>query len=247
MRYAAVVEYDGTPYCGFQRQANGLPTVQQAIEEALTKIARSPITVYGAGRTDTGVHATGQLIAFDFVWAHEKRALQNAINAHLPIEIAIRDLIEVEATFSPRFSAISRVYRYSIYNLPLPRPMLQRYSWHVPHPLDVDKMQEAAQMLVGEHDFASFGRSPTGGHTVRHVYRAEWQRNGGTAGLLEFEIEANAFLKRMVRHLVATLKAIGEGSASVSWMQTLLQSADYCVKKQNAAPPQGLTLIEVEF
>jgi tRNA pseudouridine38-40 synthase len=169
----AVVEYDGTDYLGFQLQAQ-CPTVQGEIEQALAAVTQKETRIIAAGRTDTGVHAQGQVIAFSTAWRHPVEELQRALNAVLPEDIAARELRPVAEDFHPRFDAVSREYRYTILNHPLRSPLARRFAYHFPRPLDVVAMNEAAGTLMGTHDFASFGQAPQGDNMVRTVYRAQW-------------------------------------------------------------------------
>lgn len=242
MRVRAVVAYDGTDYGGFQRQANA-PTIQAALEAALAQVTQEAIVVLAAGRTDAGVHAVGQVIAFDTAWRHGPGDLQRALNAVLPTDIAVRGVGEAAQDFHPRYDARSRRYRYTLYNAPVRCPLARRYSLHVVTPLDVAAMRSAARSLVGEHDFATFGRPPQGQVTVRRVLAAEW--NGELPGLT-FDIEANAFLYRMVRGIVGTLLQVGRGEMSVEEFSAVLASCD----RSRAGPtvsPCGLCLMEVKY
>lgn len=241
-RYRATVEYDGTAYCGFQRQ-RGQPSIQQTLEEAISTVSQQPATVTGAGRTDSGVHAAGQVISFEIDWRHGEAALQRALNANLPADIAVLTLTEAEPSFHPRYWARRRAYRYTIYNAPVRSPLHRHTSWQVNRPLDVARMNEAAYSLVGTQDFATFGLPPKGENTVRQVFRAEWQRAGT---LITFDIEANAFLYRMVRAIVGTLKLVGEGSWAVDEFTAALHARDRS-RAGALAPPQGLVLLSVTY
>lgn len=242
-RFAAVVAYDGTNYCGFQRQRQGQPTVQEALERALTDLVREPVTVTGSGRTDSGVHALGQVISFTIGWRHDGAALQRALNANLPDDIAILQLRKAAPSFHPRFDARARAYRYDVYQAPVRNPLQRHRSWHVIRPLDVAAMNAAAASLVGRHDFATFGRPPQGESTVREVFSAVWQREDP---FLRFRVEANAFLYRMVRSLVGSLVAVGQGSWSVADFEAAFHA---CERNRSAAvaPPQGLYLVSVTY
>jgi tRNA pseudouridine38-40 synthase len=246
MRVRAVVAYDGTDYGGFQRQANA-PTVQAALEAALTQVTQGTTSVLAAGRTDAGVHAVGQVIAFDTSWRHELGDLQRALNAVLPADIAVLELEEAARDFHPRYDARSRRYRYTLYNARVRWPLARRYSLHVAVPLDVALMQQAAQSLVGEHDFAAFGCSPQrcgrDGVTVRRVLAAEWR---GELPWLTFHIEANAFLYRMVRSIVGTLLQVGRGRMSVEHFVAVLAACDRSLAGPTA-PPHGLCMMEVKY
>jgi tRNA pseudouridine38-40 synthase len=242
MRYRALVEYDGTAYCGFQRQSHE-PTIQGQLERALQTVASQSVTVIGAGRTDSGVHATGQVIAFDVQWRHGGEALQRALNASLPEDIAVRALAEVAADFHPRFSARRRAYVYRIHNVTIRSPIHRRTAWHVPRPLAMTEMNQAANAFVGLHDFATFGQPPQGHNTEREVFKALWRKQDE---LLLFEIEANAFLFRMVRSLVGGMKAVGEGRWTVTGFVAALEEKDRSLAAQTA-PPHGLCLTGVTY
>jgi tRNA pseudouridine38-40 synthase len=243
MRVRGVVAYDGTEYSGFQRQANA-PTVQEALEAALAQITQEAVTVLAAGRTDAGVHATGQTVAFDTAWRHGLDDLWRALNAILPADIAFLQIEEAAPDFHPRYDARSRRYRYTVYNAPVRWPLALRYSLHVAAALDVAEMTQAAQLLVGEHDFAAFGQPPKpGGTTVRRVLAAEW---GIDTPQLYFDIEANAFLYRMVRSIVGTLLQVGRGEMEVEEFAAVLASCDRD-RAGPTAPSHGLCLVEVKY
>jgi tRNA pseudouridine38-40 synthase len=242
MRVRAVVAYDGTAYGGFQRQKNA-PTVQATLEAALAQVTREAVAVLAAGRTDAGVHAVGQVIALDTQWRHGVDALQAALNAVLPDDVAVQSVEEVPPDFHPRYDARSRLYQYTLYNAPVRCPLARRHSLYVAKPLDVEAMQRAAQSLIGEHDFAAFGQPPQGRVTVRRVMVAQW---GGKPPWLTFDIEANAFLYRMVRSIMGTLLQVGRGSISVEGFRAVLASRDRG-QAGPTAPPQGLCLVEVKY
>jgi len=241
-RLMAVVEYDGTDYLGFQVQAQGA-TIQGEIERALAAVTQEESRIIGAGRTDTGVHAKGQVIAFNTAWRHPVEELQRALNAVLPKDIAVRELRPVAQGFHPRFDAVSREYRYAILNQPLRSPLAQRFTHHFPHPLDGAAMNEAAKALVGSHDFASFGQAPQGDNTVREVYQARWTPE---KPFVYFDIVANAFLYRMVRSLVGTLLLVGTGELSPDGFEEILLSADRSRAGQ-VVPAHGLCLTRVNY
>ncbi len=242
MRVRAVVAYEGTDYQGFQRQANG-PTVQGVLETALARVTREEIVLSAAGRTDSGVHAAGQVIAFETGWNHPLEALQRALNAVLPPDVAIREVAQVAPGFHPRYDARSRCYRYTIYNHPVRSPLGRRTSLHVPQRLGMEGMQEAARMLVGERDFATFGQPPQGDSTVRRVLQAEWS---GEPPWLYFDVEANAFLYRMARSLVGTMLQVGLGRMTLASFAALLAARDRA-QAGPTAPPHGLCLVEVRY
>ncbi len=235
MRYKAIVAYDGTPYAGFQRQKNAF-TIQEEIEGVLERLMCAPVRVTAAGRTDAGVHAEGQVITFEGAWRHPVADLHRGMNALLSEHIAVVHLSEVDEDFHPRFDAIRRYYRYTIYQAPIPNPLVHRTSLHISQTLDRKAMQAAAEILVGRHDFAAFGSPPQGDNTVREVYLATWSWAEGTAyghlgdqtahTWLYFDIEANAFLYRMVRMLVGTMLRVGYGALTPEEFADILQTRD---------------------
>lgn len=242
MRVRAVIAYDGTDYHGFQRQAN-VPTVQEALETAVEQVTQEGATVLAAGRTDSGVHAVGQVIAFDTSWRHGIGDLQRALNAVLPSDVAVREVEKVALDFHPRYDACSRHYQFRLYSAPVRCPLVRRYALHVATSLDVDEMQRASQSLVGERDFAAFGQPPQGQVTVRRVLRAEWS---GEPPWLNFDIEANAFLYHMVRSIVGTLLMVGEGRMDYEAFVAVLAARERSGAGPTV-PSHGLCLIEVKY
>lgn len=243
MRLKAVVAYDGTDYHGFQRQSpDREPSIQGTLEKALETIGQSG-AVTGAGRTDAGVHAGGQVIAFDVNWRHSLADLHRALNAVLPDSIAILELEQAADRFHPRYDAVSREYRYSLINTPVRDPLSIRYALHVPHPLDVVLMQRALSMLEGEHDFAAFGQPTVGESTIRSIYRA---RLSAAAGRISIDVQANGFLYRMVRRIVGTLLMVGRGDLTDAEFARILESADPA-RAGPAAAPHGLCLTKVNY
>jgi tRNA pseudouridine38-40 synthase len=244
-RYRATLAYDGTAYQGFQRQA-GFPTIQGELEAALERLFGQPMTVIGAGRTDTGVHATGQVIAFDADWRHKDDALLKALNMQLPDDMAVQDMRQ-HADFHPRYNARSRMYRYDVAEMPTRQPLLRHRAWHIPSQLNREAMQAAAEMLVGEHDFATFGTPPRGDNTIRHVFMSAWQPQQTDYGtLLVYRVEATAFLQHMVRRIVAMLVDVGRGWLTVDEFAAAFKSADLS-RALHLAPPHGLYLVEVKY
>jgi len=218
--------------------------VQGALEQALQRLTGQTVRIRYAGRTDAGVHAEGQVIAADVVWRHALADLERAWNVLLPPDVAVRALTEyADPRFHPRFSARSRVYRYTVWTAPWRSPLHRRYAHHEPRPMDLERMNQAAAALIGSHDFASFGQPTQGESTVREVLRAGWQAQ---ERLLVFEIEANAFLRRMVRTVVGTLLEVGVGRRSVENVSQTLAAQD---RAQAAAPAPacGLCLVEVKY
>ena len=247
--FRATVQYDGTAYYGFQRQRRGPDregvSIQQELEEALARLAGHPVRVTGAGRTDTGVHALGQVVGFTIEWPKGRgdAALLRALNSSLPPDIAISALSEAPPGFHPRFDARRRTYEYRVLNAPVRRPLLRQRAWHVVVTLDEAQMNAAAMLLVGTRDFATFGRPPVGDNTARTVYSAAWRREGE---VLVFRVGANAFLHRMVRSLVGSLRKVGDGSWSVDDFAAALVAGDR-QRSASAAPAHGLYLVSVEY
>lgn len=243
MRIALGVEYDGSAFHGWQKQPDG-NTVQDALQSALSRIAGAPIQVISAGRTDTGVHATGQVTHFDTSIDRPLNAWVRGANTYLPAAVAVRWAHPVDDSFHARFSAYGRSYRYILINRPQRTGVWHgRAGWYH-HPLDVGTMQQAARMLLGEFDFSAFraadcqAKSP-----VKTVRKADVQRYGD---MIVFDFEAGAFLHHMVRNLVGSLVYIGQGKHSPGWMAKLLTSGD----RRLAAPTfsaAGLYLVDVKY
>lgn len=248
IRYRGTLAYDGTAYLGFQRQAEGLPTIQAAVESAVATVSGQQVSVIGAGRTDTGVHAVGQVIAFDVGWKHSADALMRAINAVLPDDIALQDLKAADSPdFHPRYDAVSRVYRYTLYEASQRNPLIRRCAWQVRPSLDGEAMALAAALIIGEHDFAAFGKPPQGESTVRRVLRSEWTRQPDTFGIRwTYCIEANAFLQHMVRRIVGMMVDVGRGRMALDDFRRIFQSAQLA-QSVTVAPPQGLVLDRVIY
>lgn len=245
-RFRATVQYDGTAYQGFQRQAGDTPTIQRMLEQAIQAVTGQAATVIGAGRTDSGVHATGQVIAFDVEWRHSDRDLLRAINGVLPGDIALQDLRQ-HPGFHPRYDAAARLYKYHIVQSPHRQPLLRDRAWHLWSDLDYDAMSAAAMLLLGEHDFATFGKPPTGESTVRLVMESHWTRRRAPYGWdWTYTIEANAFLQHMVRRLVGVLVEVGRGRLTLADFEALFRSAKL-VGAIPLAPPQGLVLDSVTY
>ncbi len=244
MRLAGRLAYDGTLYCGFQRQRADLISIQAAVEQALTQVIGENITITGAGRTDTGVHASGQVIAFDVIWKHTTEELLKAINVHLPSDIALQSLREVVGSFHPRYDALSRTYLYRLYISPTRDPLRERYVWHQQLPLQLEAMQDAIHLLRGEHDFATFGQPPKKGETTVRVMNLTQIEAMGDE--LHITLTANAFLKRMVRSIVGTLVEVGRGKMNVAAFAAAFRSANRQAAG-TSAPPHGLTLTHVVY
>ncbi len=239
-----LIEYDGTRYQGWQVQAEG-PTVQGVIEETVTRITGETIQLVGSGRTDSGVHAFGQVANFKTKSNLGVDSIQKALNSLLPPDIVIQRAEEVEDGFHARRDSKSKVYEYQILNRNFRSVFRHGYAWHISHKLDLEEMRKATQILIGEHDFSSFRSvgSPTR-TAVRKVIRAEWRQ--GRNGLIRFEIEASGFLKQMVRALVGTLVEVGRGKINSEGFKKILESKNRKVAGPTA-PAQGLFLKEVKY
>lgn len=246
VRYRATLAYDGRAYVGFQRQAGEHPTIQGTIEAAIAHVTGQTVTVIGAGRTDTGVHAEGQVIAFDVDWRHGDRVLLRALNATLPPDIALQD-IRQQAGFHPRFDAEARLYRYTLVQAAQRQPLWRQQAWQIADDLDADAMAAAAAVLMGEHDFAAFGKPPYGTNTRRTVYRSAWTAQPMPFGWLRlYHIEANAFLQHMVRRIVGVLVEVGRGNMRHEAFVTALTNG-VMMNGVTLAPPQGLVLEAVRY
>ena len=236
--------YDGTRFVGWQRQAEG-ESIQALLEDALARFEGAPVTVHGAGRTDAGVHALGQVASVRLTAPHDTATLVRALNAQLPSELRVLSVEEVAADFHARFSARAKTYRYQIRNAPIADPFTRLYEWHIPETLNRDAMTQGALTLVGTHDFAAF--QSAGGEvstTVRTITRAEWRALEG--GLLILELTGDGFLRHMVRAVAGTLVEIGRGWRQAGEIADLLNSG----RRADAgatAPPHGLFLVSVDY
>lgn len=250
-RYQVILAYDGSRFAGFQRQRRTYPspTVQDLFEEALRKLGWRGEKVLYAGRTDRGVHALGQVVAFDLEWRHAAEALQAALNACLPGDIAVQKVSECASTFHPRYQALGRRYRYRLFCAETRQPLLERYAWRVWPAVEIEPMQSAARLIIGQHDFGAFGSPLSGrGSTQREVQFANWKawQEDCVGSAWQFDVQANAFLYHMVRRLVAAMVAIGQKRLTLEQFQRALQGMD-ALPKVELAPPQGLTLMEVLY
>ena len=247
-RYQLTLAYDGTDFFGSQRQANKR-TVQGELEKALCKLGWTGRSVILSGRTDTGVHATGQVASFDLNWSHSDEDLVRALNATLPADLAVHQARMVHAKFHPRFDATSRRYCYRLFCQPLRNPVRERFLWRIWPEVSVEALVKAAQLFLGTHDFSAFG-SPTTprGSTVRTVMKAEWTQ--ARQDEWHFEVQANAFLYRMVRRLVFVQVAIAQGKVSAEIVAHYLASPMGIPNEKipaGLAPAHGLALVEVAY
>lgn len=243
--YRLDIAYDGSGFHGYARQPE-TRTVQGELEEALRRALgrREPPATSVAGRTDAGVHATGQVVSLALTEPADLERLHRSLNKILGPEILVASITEVPADFDARHSARARSYRYLIENTPWPHPLNRHQMWHVAEPLDVDAMNTGAAHLIGEHDFASFCRAREGQSTVRVVRSAAWHR--GDHHVVRFEVTAKSFCHQLVRSLVAALVDVGRGRVDVDAIPAMLEAGDRHAAR-GAAPPHGLTLVAVEY
>jgi tRNA pseudouridine38-40 synthase len=243
MKFAACIEYDGTPFYGWQRLSHA-PTVQEHVEQALSKVAAQSVSVVCAGRTDTGVHSIGQVIHFETTAQRPERGWLFGTNVNLPDGIAMRWIKPVADDFHARFSARSRRYRYIILNRAARPALLQKRVCWQHNPLDAEAMHEAAQVLVGEQDFSSFRAAGCQArHAVREIIELQVQRE---RDYVYVDIVANAFLHHMVRNIVGSLLKVGAGERPVAWMAELLALRDRSVAGVTA-PAAGLYFVHVNY
>ena len=240
--YKLILAYDGTNYNGFQRQAIKT-SVQATFEEALRRLGWQGRAIMPSGRTDSGVHAKGQVVSFNFDWNHPDFALQNALNAFLPADIAVQSVQQVAAEFHPRYDALSRQYRYQLYWQSARDPLRDRFSWRLERKPEIQLMQTAANDLLGEHNFIAFGKAlKEDGTTTRRIFSADWveEKDG-----MSFTIVGNAFLYHMVRRIVYVLVRIGLGELPVETVRLGLENGSTGIV--SLAPARGLSLEAVTF
>ena len=248
--FKITLAYDGTDFVGWQRQANGV-SIQALIEGALRELDGRDVTVTGAGRTDAGVHALGQVAAFTITRELGPDALVRALNAHLPPSIRVLGAEAAPPAFHPRFGARQKTYRYQMWNGDVMSPFERAYAWHVPGPLDVEAMRAAARLLEGRHDFAAFQATGSSvATTEREVFESVF-RSSHTAprtsdALLCYEVTGSGFLRHMVRIIVGSLVEVGRGRRPAGWITGVLASRDR-TGAGPTAPPQGLFLVRVEY
>ncbi len=242
--YALLIEYDGTPYRGWQRQAGG-PSIQAALEEAAMRLKRGPAATTVAGRTDAGVHAAGQVVALQLEEEFPVGKLAAALNHHLrPQPVAVLSAVPAPAGWSPRFSALRRVYCYRILNRPAPPALAAGRVWHVPQPLDVAAMQEAARPLLGRHDFSSFRAAGCQASSpLKTLARLSVAKTGET---ITITAAARSFLYHQVRNIAGSLKLVGEGRWEPARLAAVLAARDRRLAGPTA-PASGLTLISVLY
>jgi tRNA pseudouridine38-40 synthase len=240
--YRLEVSYDGTGFHGFARQPQ-VRTVQGEIEAALNRVLKLSVETTGAGRTDTGVHAVGQVVSFVAIEELDLVRLQRSLNGILHPEVVVTRLAMEAPGFDARFSAAWREYRYQILNGPHSDPLRRTFTWHVSDSLDLHAMNGAAEQLIGEHNFASFCRAPASGASVRRVLEARWSAD---LPLVVLRIRANAFCHQMVRSMVGFMVEVGRGRRRAEETAAVLAAADRSAAGP-MAPPQGLILWEVGY
>jgi tRNA pseudouridine38-40 synthase len=242
--FRLIIEYDGSRYHGWQRQKEDR-SIQGEIEKALKTITASSVTLIGSGRTDAGVHARGQVANFKCDTRLEPEALMNALNSLLEEDIVIQACEPVSASFHARYDAKSKVYHYRILNRPLPAAIGRQYSWFIRKMLNQEAMRAAIVHLIGRHDFKTFeGTGSARQQTIRHIYSAELTEQD--SGLLVFQIEADGFLRYMVRSVVGTLVDVGLGKITPADFKNILDSRDRS-QAGVTAPARGLILVKVNY
>jgi tRNA pseudouridine38-40 synthase len=235
--------YDGTRFVGWQRQAEG-ESIQGLLEDALARFEGASVDVHGAGRTDAGVHALGQVASARVTFTHDTATLARALNALLPEDIRVVDVAEAAPDFHARFHARSKTYQYEMRTTPVSTPFDRAYVWHLPEPLDLNAMRQAAAVLVGTHDFAAF--QSTGSETSSTVRRLSRSELFAGDGLLRYEIAGDGFLRHMVRAIVGTLVEIGRGRRPLSTMADLVAGGTRA-DAGATAPARGLFLVRVDY
>ena len=242
--YQLIIAYDGTEFSGFQRQ-KGFRTIQAEIESALKRTGWEGDTIQAAGRTDSGVHATGQVVTFFHHWEHPKEELLTALNYYLPKSIAVQSIKKVEEEFHPRYDACSREYQYAITICTVRQPHKERYMWRIEGELDWTLMQATASLFIGEHDFSQFGKPvKPDGSTIRKVFLSEWKQSSSSD--YHYTIVADAFLYHMVRRIVFVMMSTGKGRTDPQLVQKMLDGNQEKISP-GIAPACGLTLTKVEY
>lgn len=242
--FKIIIEYDGTNYHGWQRQAED-PTIQGEIEKALLTMTQKDVTLIGSGRTDAGVHAYGQVANFCCDTTLDPDVFQKGLNSLLPKDIVIKTCIRVSDKFHARYDAKSKTYRYRLLNRAIPAAIFHQYAWYIQKKLDLEAMRDAARCIIGTHDFRAFeGSGSPRSNTIRHVMTSEVVEVDD--GYIDFEIKGDGFLRFMVRNIVGTLVDVGLGKITPDDFNRILESKD----RNDAgvtAPPYGLFLMQVQY
>lgn len=241
--FALIIEYNGKRYFGFQWQ-EGQPTVQASLEEAIKKVTSQELRILATSRTDTGVHATYQVVSFRVKTRLSARTLVKALNHYLPDDIAVKTAEKISPDFNVQKNAISREYEYRLLNSPVRSPLMADFVYQVPYPVDIRKMNQACQLLEGEHDFKSFAASSSRvRNTVRNIYSAEFRQD---SRLIVFYIKANSFLTHQVRNTVGIMLKIGAGKLNIEQLKQIMAEKRYGAAGP-AVPAKGLCLIKVNY
>lgn len=243
MNYRVILAYDGTNYCGWQLQLDR-PTVQGALAEVLQRFAGVPVVTHGAGRTDAGVHAEGQVVSFKLGKVWEGAALRRALNANLPLDIRVLEAAQTEERFHPRIYAKGKTYRYQLYNAEVMHPLWERYAWHYPYQLDPARLAAEGQQLLGTHDFSAFTTSDCETKTRVRTLNDYWLESDGP--LLKFWFSGGGFLRYQVRTMIGALVAVNRDRLPAGSIVDLLNSKDRTLAGASA-PAKGLTLVKVEY
>lgn len=243
MNYRITLAYDGTNYCGWQLQPD-LPTVQGALAEVLHRFAGAPVVTHGAGRTDAGVHAEGQVVSFKLEKAWEGVALRRALNANLPLDIRVLEAAPAEERFHPRICAKGKTYRYQLYHADVMHPLWERYAWHFPYGLDLARLVEDGQQLLGTHDFSAFTTTECETKTRVRTLNDFWLERDGS--LLRFWFSGGGFLRYQVRTMIGALVDANRNRLPAGSIVDLLKSKDRTLAGA-PAPAKGLTLVKVEY
>jgi len=244
MRLAIIVEYEGTKYHGFQLQANA-PSVQEELEKAIARLTSERPQVKAAGRTDAGVHAKAQVVAFDTRSTLEAETFVRALNFYLPDEIAVKAAYKTGSDFDPRRMALSRTYRYTIFSGPTPSPLNRRTAYHLRETLNIRRMRRAVRYFIGRHDFARFAAplANSGASSVREIYTAGVRQDGD---IINLEVEGNAFLPHQVRRMAGALVDVGRGNLTPADLRSMIDGSPGDAVA-HTMPPQGLCLLKVKY
>lgn len=241
--YRALIQYDGTRYSGWQKQGNTTATIQGRLEQAISGLLKEPVELHGSGRTDAGVHAVGQVANFKTAKSMDLPRFVHQLNEALPDDIAVLELTPAEPRFHARLNAKEKVYRYTIRNSHCADVFRRRFEYKLPEPLDLEKMQQAAEVLTGTHDFRGFSTGRTKKSTVRTIFSIQIDKTGGR---IDITFTGDGFLYNMVRILTGTLIEIGIGTREIHSIQDVFDTKDR-TRAGFTAPAQGLCLMEVRY
>ena len=243
MNFRITLAYDGTDFTGWQMQP-GARTVQGILTEALVKIEGAPVTLFGAGRTDSGVHAEGQVASFSLTRVSDPELILNALNGNIPVDVRVLDVAIAPETFHARRDARNKTYRYHLFTGPVMNPFLYRYAWHFPYGLDIERLRDDSQLLVGTHDFSAFTVSSSDAQTKTRTITEVSVAEAGESLFLNFT--GNGFLRYMVRTMVAVLVDANRGRLRGESISELLSTGNRHLAGA-MAPAKGLTMVKVEY